>query len=149
MTLSRFFTRCLGLALLLSLPLTSNADNTAEFGDYVIHYNALPTDILLPEVARAYKIKRSKNRGMLNIVVQNKVASGIKGITAKVTGTGTNLNAQLKHLNFRELKDGDVTYYIADFRVTNKEMISFKVTVQPKGSDKSHTVKFQKEFFTR
>ena len=149
MTLSRFFTRFLGLALLMSLSFTSNATNTAEFGDYVIHHNALPTDLLLPEVARAYKIKRSKNRGMVNIVVQHKTATGAKGITAKVTGTGSNLNAQLKHLKFKQIKDGDVIYYIAVFRVTHKEIINFKIKVQPKGSAKAFEVKFQKEFFTR
>lgn len=141
MTLSRI----LGLVLLVTMPLSSYAQNMTKFGDYVIHHTALPTDILLPEVARAYKIKRSKNRGMLNIVVQNKG----KGTTAKVSGTGVNLNSQLKHLQFREIKDGDVTYYISSFRVTNKETISFKIKVQPAGSKKSHTVKFKKEFYTQ
>jgi len=145
MTLSRFIARFLGLALLLSLPLSSYAENVTKFGDYVIHHTALPTDILLPEVARAYKIKRSKDRGMLNIVVQHKG----KGIGAKVTGTGTNLNSQLKNLEFREIKDGDVIYYISSFRVTNKETITFKVNVQPAGSGKTHMVKFKKEFYTR
>jgi len=140
MTLSRF----LGLVLLLSLPLSSNAENVTKFGDYVIHHTALPTDILLPEVARAYKIKRSKNRGMLNIVVQHKG----KGTTAKVTGTGTNLNAQLKHLEFKEIKEDNVIYYISTFRVTNKELINFKIKVQPTGSGKSYTVNFRKEFYT-
>lgn len=144
MTLSRFITRTFALALLVSLPFSSYAQNVVKFGDYVIHHTALPTDILLPEVARAYKIKRSKNRGMLNIVVQHKG----KGIAAKVTGTGTNLNSQLKHLEFREIKEGDVTYYISSFRVTNKEVISFKVNVQPAGSSKTHTVEFKKEFYT-
>ena len=82
---------------------------------------------------------------MLNIVVQHKG----KGVHAKVTGTGVNLNSQLKHLKFREIKDGDVTYYISSFRVTNKETISFKVKVQPEGASKAHTVKFKKEFYTR
>ena len=145
MTLSRFIARFLGLALLLSIPLSSYAENVTKFGDYVIHHTALPTDILLPEVARAYKIKRSKDRGMLNIVVQHKG----KGIGAKVTGTGTNLNSQLKNLEFREIKDGDVIYYISSFRVTNKETITFKVNVQPAGSGKTHMVKFKKEFYTR
>lgn len=143
MILSRF----LGLALLISIPFSSFAENVTKFGDYVIHHTALPTDILLPEVARAYKIKRSKNRGMVNIVVQHKG----KGISAKVTGTGTNLNAQLKHLEFREIKDskdGSVIYYISNFRVTHKEVIKFKIKVQPKGSDNAHTVKFKKEFYT-
>ncbi len=144
MTSSRFISRFFGLALLLSLPLSGYAENVTKFGDYVIHHTALPTDVLLPKVAKAYKIKRSKNRGMLNIVVQH---NG-KGVAAKVTGTGTNLNSQLKHLQFREIKEGDVIYYISSFRVTNKEVITFKIKVQPAGSGKSHTVKFKKEFYT-
>ena len=144
MTLSHVAARFLSVAILVSIPFSSYAGNVTEFGDYVIHHNALPTDILLPEVARAYKIKRSKNRGMLNIVVQQKG----KGISANVTGTGTNLNSQLKHLEFREVKDGDVTYYISSFRVTNKEVINFKIKVKPAGSSKTHTVKFKKEFYT-
>ena len=142
---SMTFSRILGLVLLVTISFNSYAENTSKFGDYVIHHTALPTDILLPEVARAYKIKRSKNRGMLNIVVQHK---GV-GIGAKVTGTGVNLNSQLKHLEFREIKDGDVTYYISSFRVTNKETINFKVKVQPTGSSKTHTVTFKKEFYTQ
>ena len=145
MNLSRFVARFLGLALLLSIPLSSYAENVTKFGDYVIHHIALPTEILLPEVARAYRIKRSKNRGMLNIVVQHKG----KGTDAKVTGTGVNLNSQLKHLEFREIKEGDVTYYISSFRVTNKETINFKIKVQPAGSSQVYTVKFKKEFYTR
>ena len=145
MILSRFIIRVLGIALLISMPLSSYAENMTKFGDYVIHHTALPTDILLPEVARAYKIKRSKNRGMLNIVVQHKG----KGTGAKVTGTGVNLNSQLKHLEFREIKEGDVTYYISSFRVTNKETINFKIKVQPTGSSQAYTVKFKKEFYTR
>lgn len=144
MTSSRFISRFIGLALLASLPLSSYAENVTKFGNYVVHHTALPTDVLLPKVAKAYGIKRSKNRGMLNIVVQHKG----KGTTAKVTGTGTNLNSQLKHLEFREIKDSDVIYYISSFRVTNKEVINFKIKVQPSDSSKVHTVKFKKEFYT-
>lgn len=137
--------RVLVCTLLIALPLSSHAENVTKFGDYVIHHNVLPTNILLPEVARAYKITRSKDQGMINIVVQHKG----KGIAAKVSGTGTNLNAQLKHLEFREIKDGDVTYYISTFRVTNKELITFKVKVQPEGSNKTRNIKFKKEFYTQ
>ena len=144
MAISRQIVRFFAVALLISLPFTSNAENLTKFGDYVIHHTALPTDILLPEVARAYKIKRSKDRGMINIVVQHKG----KGVGAKVSGTGSNLNGQLKLLQFNEIKDGEVTYYISTFRVTNKEVINFKVKVQPSGSSSAHTVEFRKEFFT-
>ncbi len=147
MTISRIIPRFLLMVLLGLLSTGSYAENAAKFGDYVIHHTALPTNILLPNVAKAYGIKRSKNRGMLNIVVQHKG----KGTTAKVTGTGSNLNAQLKHFEFREIKEknSDVTYYIATFRITNKEVINFKINVKPTGSDKTYTIKFRKEFYTR
>ena len=136
--------RILSYTILLLLSFNSFAENVKKFGDYVIHHNVLPTNLLLPEVARAYKIKRSKNLGMINIVVQHKG----KGIQAKVTGTGVNLNAQLKHIEFQEIKDGDVIYYISSFRVTHKELINFKIKVQPAGSSKTRTIKFKKEFYT-
>lgn len=145
MVLSRLFVRFFGVVILISLSFNSSAENLTRFGDYVIHHTALSTDILLPEVARVYKIKRSKDRGMINIVVQH---NG-KGVGANVTGTGSNLNGQLKHLEFNEIKDGDVTYYISTFRVTNKEVINFKINVQPEGASNSHLVQFNKEFYTR
>jgi len=135
------------LVLLTSLPVISCAENTAEFGDYLIHFNALSTDTLLPAVARAYEIRRSKNRGMVNIVVQKKTSSGAKGVTAKITGTGVNMSAQLKRLEFNEIKDADVIYYIADFRITHKEMMKFKLEVTPEGSDLSYPIEFQQVFY--
>lgn len=144
MIVFRLFARFFVLVLFFSIPLSSNAADVTKFGKYVIHHTALPSVILLPEVARAYKIKRSKNRGLVNIVVQH---NG-KGITAKVTGTGSNLSGQLKHFEFKDVKDGDVSYYISSFRITNKEIINFKINVQPTGSSKSYTVKFKKEFYT-
>lgn len=147
MTLSRC-TQCIfGLVLLTGLPVISCAGNTAEFDDYLIQYNALSTDTLLPAVARAYKLRRSKNSGMVNIVVQKKTSSGAKGVTAKITGTGINMNQQLKRLKFNEIKDADVIYYIADFRITNKEMLNFKLEVTPAGSDHSYPIEFRQEFY--
>lgn len=57
-----------------------------EFGDLQIHYNALRTDELAPEVARAYGIERSANRVMLNVSLLRKDA---EGRTTPVDGTVT------------------------------------------------------------
>ena len=40
----------------------ARAEQSATFGDYTVHYVAFTTDILTPEVAKSYKIQRSKNR---------------------------------------------------------------------------------------
>ena len=45
------------------------AEQSQTFGDYEIHYNALTTDQLSPEVAKAYGIVRSGSRAMLNVSV--------------------------------------------------------------------------------
>ena len=43
-----------------------------DFGDYVVHFNALSTAELPAEVARGYNITRSKNRAMLNVSIIRK-----------------------------------------------------------------------------
>ena len=47
-------------------------ENYKDFGDYVVHFNALSTADLPAEVARGYGITRSKNRAMLNVSIIRK-----------------------------------------------------------------------------
>ena len=44
------------LGWLCGLSLPASAERSVSFGDYTIHYNALPTEVLEPSVARAYGI---------------------------------------------------------------------------------------------
>ena len=54
--------------LLLTAGLSASAEQSKTFGDYTIHYVAFTTDLLVARsVARLYKIRRSKNRAILNI----------------------------------------------------------------------------------
>ncbi|MCG8325283.1 MAG: DUF4426 domain-containing protein, partial [Thiotrichales bacterium] len=41
-------------------------ENRKDFGEFVVHVNALTTDQLPAEVARQNKISRSKSKAMLN-----------------------------------------------------------------------------------
>ena len=52
------------------------AENAETFGDYTIHYNALSTESLSPDIAKTYGIRRSKNRGLVNIAVRHKQEDG-------------------------------------------------------------------------
>ena len=42
------------------------AETSTTVEGYTIHHNAPTTDMLEPQIATAYGIQRSKNRGMLN-----------------------------------------------------------------------------------
>jgi len=136
------------LTLGLGVPL-AHADNSKDFGDYVVHYNSLATDLLTPEVAREYHITRSQNNGMVNITVLKKVlGSPGQPVHARVEVTATNLNGQMKSVHMREVREGNAIYYIGQFGVSNEETIKFDVRVQPQGSMNSLQVQFSQDFYT-
>ena len=61
---------------LLAVSGTAFAQQSREFNDYVVHYNALRSDLFPPQVAQGYGIQRSSNRALLNITVLKKSDSG-------------------------------------------------------------------------
>jgi hypothetical protein len=126
------------------------AQHSQDFGDYVVYFDAFTTDFLAPQMAKHYGITRSKNRGLLNIVVQKKVLnSPAQPVAAKVTAQAVNLHGQLKKLDVREVREGTAIYYLSDFRVTDQETLDFTVDVTPTGETASHPVKFRQQFFTQ
>ena len=138
------------LALGLQWPLNATAEQSAVFGDHTVHYNALPTDVLQPAVARSYGITRSKNRVLLNVSALKKVM-GTTGlpVKAEVTARATNLNNQLKSIDMREAGDSGGIYYLGQVTVDNGEILHFHIEVTPKDSGKTHVIEFQQQFFTR
>lgn len=137
-------------AVILLLPLAVTAENSKDFGEYVIHYNALATDVLPPEVARQYHITRSRNRGMINITVLKKIlGSPGQPVHAQVTVTARNLVGQSRAINTREIRDGNAIYYIGEFGVANEETLKFDVRAHPQGSQESVEAQFSQDFYTQ
>jgi hypothetical protein len=132
------------LAALTSLPAV--AQQAMEFDDYTIHYNALSSSLITPEVAKAYGIRRSDSRALINISILNKGGDASK---AHVTATGRNLTGQTRNVDMREISEGDgAIYYIGELSVRNMETFDFTVLVTPDGNDKPYTVKFRQQFYT-
>lgn len=141
--------------LIISLTLlfftsTGFAENSKEFGDYVVHYNAFRSDSLLPEVAKSYNLTRRNNRIIVNITVLKKVMNTTgKPVSATVSGHASNLTGQLKSLDFREIKEDTARYYIAETKVSDGELLRFELKISPEGQDISTTLNFDKRFFIR
>lgn len=124
------------------------AENSQDFGDYVVHYNALTTDFLSPEVARHYGITRSKNRAMLNITVLKKgLGLAAHPVKATVSARAVNLNQQIKALSIREVNDGNAIYYIAEFPVDHGETLDFDIQAEPIDGGRRMNVRFRQQFF--
>lgn len=146
--MSRILAAVLGLLLAVSSA-SIKADQSKDFGDYTIHYSAFTTDVLSPEVARAYNITRSKNRAMLNISVLKKVMeTSVMPVKAEIESSATNLSAQLKAIEMRELSDQGAIYYIAELPVAHRETLKFNIAVTPDGEEYTYRFSFDQQFFT-
>ncbi|WP_026340611.1 DUF4426 domain-containing protein [Thioalkalivibrio sp. ALJT] len=121
--------------------------NEAEFDNYVVHYNVINTTFLSPEVARAYDVRRSSNRAMVNISVMERGEEGMQAVSADVSGTTTNMNDQMRSLRFREVRDGDAIYFLSEVTVRSGETLDFVIDILPAGSERELPVRFSRDFF--
>lgn len=113
-----------------------------EQGEYEVHFNALRTDTLTQEVARAYGIQRSANRVMLNVTVLRQR----KPVEAEVKADVYNLNGQLKNMDVRRISEGEAIYYIGEVSISGTEILVFDITATPTGETTPIEVKFKREF---
>lgn len=139
--------RLLAALCLCSVAAVAHAEISQKFGSIEIHYNALTTDELLPEVARTYKIERSKTRALLTMSVlkQNKVGAP-SPVPAKISVYATNLSQQLANVDMREIKEGTAIYYLGEFRVAPPDTLTFNATVEVAGEPMIEMV-FSQKFY--
>ena len=125
------------------------AEQFETFGDYTIHYSAFTTDVLSEEIARSYGIARSKNRALLNIsILKQAMDTSGTPIHAAVKVSATNLSAQLRELEVRELEEPGAVYYLAETGVKHGEVLTYNVEVTPGESSMPYRFSFQQQFVT-
>lgn len=140
--------RALLLAVALGLAGSpASARQAQQFGDYVVHYNAVLTEMIPPSVAREYGIRRSNERGLLNVAVEKQAGDGTpQSVPADIRVQATNLAEQVKEVELRAASSGDYTYYIGTFPVAEREVVNFALTIRPQGSDRAFELRFQSRF---
>jgi hypothetical protein len=128
---------------------TPTDETFREFGDYAVHFNALRTDQLTADVARAYGIQRSANRVLLNVTMLQDVGDQAprRPVSGVVNVDAYNLNGQLKNLEMREVTEGEAIYYIGEVTISGTEILVFDITAKPAGSPSAFEMKFKREFY--
>lgn len=138
--------RWFALIPILLAPL-AHAEQAEKFGNVEVHYNAMLSTDLLPDVAKAYKIDRSPTRGIVTVSVLRKNAMGVaQPIPATLTAYMVNLSNQLGNIDMREIREGNAIYYLGEFRVTPPNTLKFTVTVEVVG-DPRREVHFSQRFY--
>lgn len=127
-------------ALLLTLP--AFAERKQSVGDYDIHYIAFHSGFLQPEIAQAAGLVRSKTLGVVNIAVKK---AG-QPVSALVSGSVKNLLGQDTALSFKQVKEGEAIYYLAQFPIDGQETLRFALSVQPMGGN-AIPLQFSQEVF--
>jgi hypothetical protein len=128
------------LCLLFTLP--AFAERKQTFGELDVHYSVFNSSFLQPDVAAAAGLTRSKTVGVLNIAA----IEGGKGQPAKVSGTLKNLLGQTVELQFKQVLESGAVYYLAEFPLREREILTFTVNVQI-GDGAPHTLTFNQEVF--
>ncbi len=130
------------------IPVLPGTETSRDFGDYVIHFNALTTDQLTPDIANEYGIVRSENRAMLNVsILQKRDGDTNVPVTGSVTTSALNLTGQLKNMAMREIREDEAIYYIGETSITDGETLVFTIDVTPINDPSRYTVRFMKQFY--
>ncbi|MEM6640232.1 MAG: DUF4426 domain-containing protein [Pseudomonadota bacterium] len=126
------------------------APTSKDFGDYVVHFNAISSSIISPEDAAKYGIARSRSSALLNVVMLSKDgAPGHTPVSGDVLVKVTNLTGQVKNIAMKRVTEGRAIYYIGEVAVTNDERLNFNIEATPEGKSRPLTIKHQQQFFTR
>jgi len=117
-----------------------------QSGRYQVHYMALPSTVLDATIARTYGIKRSSYNAFINIAILDTLIDGTPAVSGKLTGQATNMTGKIAKLTFKEIKEGDAIYYIAQLPFRHKEQFTIQVRSVNRDGLNSH-LKFTQKFY--
>jgi hypothetical protein len=134
------------LALLLALVPTSWSASE-QYGRFEVIYTVVNTTFVEPEVAARYQLVRARDRAFLNIAIREQLADGSnRAVSARLEGRSWDL-FQNDFLEFREIREGDAIYYIADFEFRDAEVRFFNLWLLPEGEQRSQQLKFHQKVY--
>ena len=116
--------------------------------DYEVHYIALASTFLDEEVAKQYKLVRSRSLGLVNISIIRVDKDGKrKAVGGAVQAEMINEIRQSQYLSFQQIVEGDAIYYLAQLQYREGELLTFDVTVYPEGGTQALKLRFVQNFY--
>jgi hypothetical protein len=134
----------LTVSLLVTSPVSAQQSET--FGPFELHYSVVNTTFLDPEIAATYGITRGKKRAILNLAVREHLADGSAARAMELDGRTWDL-IQNQTLEFKEIREGNSIYYIAEFSFINEEWRFFEMDFTPTGANQSYRFKFKHQLY--
>jgi hypothetical protein len=125
---------------------TAQAEQKQQVGNFDIHYMALSSTFITPAIAKTYGIERSRYTGLVNITVLDRSQEGMPAVAVEISGLANNLLDARTDLKFKEIREGDSIYYIAEVPYRDDQEINFEIAI--KYAKKLNTaLKFKQKFY--
>lgn len=134
------------LALTASLCGIANAEQKETVGNFDIHYMALGSTFITPSIAKAYGIERSSYTGIINIAVLDVSETGSPAVPVEITGVAKNLLDTRIDLKFKEIREGNAIYYIAQAPYRDNQEIHFNIAIKY-GNELNTNLQFKQKFY--
>ncbi len=135
------------LAALMSSHALAQVESPQKFDNYLVHFNALSSQNLQPQMAKQYGIERSSKNGLLTIVVQKHSGDGNDTpVNASISGKAVSLTGLETPLRMREIREGGDISYIGEFAVKGPDTYRFTVSIKPEGAARGYTLKFEQNY---
>jgi hypothetical protein len=143
-----FFLCMLSASVVAQIDQTKEISTSQKAGDYTVHFNVFNSTDIPASVAEQFKLVRGKDRALVNIsLVKTENGNTSLGLPALVSGTTRNLMQQKQSLKFIEVKEGDVTYYLAPFVFNNEDLLHFDISVKPSADSAAFAVQFTRTLY--
>jgi len=124
------------------------AQQSQDFGQYVVHYNVINSNLIPAQVAQGYGIKRSASRALVNITVMDMSVG--QPVQAQITTQAINLTGQRRDVDMREISDPEGgLYYIGEMPIHNMENYNFKINIKLEGEPKPFELEFRQQLYTQ
>ncbi|WP_350432801.1 DUF4426 domain-containing protein [Shewanella sp. H8] len=124
----------------------ANAEQKHQVGNFDIHYMALNSTFITPEIAKKYGIVRSSYKGLVNITVLNTNLEGHPAVPVEISGIANNLLDARINLDFKEIREGKSIYYIAEIPYRDDQDVNFTIAIK-NGNQLNTSLKFKHKFY--
>lgn len=105
--------------LLAFICVTGHAEQVHRFAGHEVHYIIIPTTFLESEIAAQYDVARARNRALINVSILD---ANKQAVTGAVSGSSSNLLGQTQYFGFRQVREGDAIYYLAELLHSDREL---------------------------
>ena len=131
------------MVLLLAIPTVARAQQSDRFGQYEIHYSAIPTGMLNDQVAGEYGIVRSRTRGMVMVTIlrEGEAVSGQVDIVAR------DEDDKLTEIGAQRVREDGWVSYIGTFPIEAGDALTFEIEVNPHAGGEAYPVAFRQTFY--